>query len=275
VRHLTSAPIPASSEPPPPIPDFWVEKPSPLPVASGLNRTNWNLRYDSPPAFNHSYAINANPGQTPASPEGPLVLPGVYTLTLTVEGKSYTQTVTVKNDPRSPSSIGDLQVQHDLQMKLYHCTREAWEYYRQIADARSSIASLLKANPPSEVETAARAFDGKLAAIGGTTGFGRRFGGGGPPGAGAPPRQPTFTAVNSTAVRQLTTLDSGDMAPTESMQKACTAACSELQTVMKSWDTLKSKELPVFNALLAKNNLKPIGETLAVVSPTPEARHRP
>jgi hypothetical protein len=29
----------------------------------------------------------------------PLALPGTYTLTLTVDGKGYTQTVNVKNDP--------------------------------------------------------------------------------------------------------------------------------------------------------------------------------
>ena len=274
VRHLSSAPITTASDPPPPIPDFWVEKPSPLPTAPGLNRTNWNLRYDSPPTFNHSYEINANPGETPASPEGPMVLPGVYTLMLTVEGKSYTQQVTVKNDPRSPASSRDLQAQHEMQMKLYHCTQEAWACYHQVAGTRDSIGALLKSNPPAEVATAAHALDSKLAAVGGSIGFGRRFGGGGFPGAGGPPQQPTFTSINGTAVRRLNTLDSGDMAPNDSIRKACAATCSEMQTAMKNWDALKSKDLAAFNALMAKNNLKPIGDSLALASPSPQARQR-
>jgi photosystem II stability/assembly factor-like uncharacterized protein len=274
LRHLSSAPIPPLSDPPPPIPDYWVKKPSPLSVSPGLNRTNWNLRCDSPPTFNHSYEINANPGETPPSPEGPLVLPGIYTLTLVVEGRSYTQTVTVKNDPRSPATYRDLQEQYALQRKLYHCTQEAWECYHQIADARSSIGAILKSDPPSEVATAARALDAKLAAIGGSTEFGRRFGGG-LPGAGGPPRQPTFASINGTAVRQLNMLNSGDMAPTDSMRKACATTCSEAQAAMKSWDSLKSKDLPAFNALLTKNNLKPIGVSLAIVSPASQARQRP
>jgi photosystem II stability/assembly factor-like uncharacterized protein len=263
VRHMSSTPIPPGSDPPPPVPDFWVEKPAPLAVAPGLNRTNWNLRYDSPSAFSHTYEINANPGNTPASPEGPLVLPGSYTLILTVDGKHYTQTVSVKNDPRSPASYGNLREQHTLQMMLYQCTKEAWDCYHQVADVRASITALLKSSPPSEVATAARAFDTKLVAVGGSTGGGR-FGGGGFPGAGGPPRQPTFSALNGTAVRQINTLDSGDMAPNESMQKACATVCAQLKTAMKTWAALKSKDLPAFNAVLAKNHLQPVGQSLAL-----------
>jgi hypothetical protein len=84
------------------LPDYWLEHPKPMSTDVGMNLIAWNVRYDSPPAFSHSYEINANYMETPASPEGPLALPGIYTVKLTVEGKSYTQTVTVKNDPRSP-----------------------------------------------------------------------------------------------------------------------------------------------------------------------------
>jgi photosystem II stability/assembly factor-like uncharacterized protein len=275
VRHMSSAPILPLSDPPPPVPDFWVEKSLPLPVASGLNRTNWNLRYDSPPAFSHSYEINATPSKTPVTPEGPLALPGVYTLTLTVGGKSYMQAVTVKNDPRSPASYGDLREQHILQMMLYRCTQEAWDCYQQVAGVRSSLAALLKSNPAAEVATAARAVDVKLAAVGGSTGFGRGFGGGFP-GAGGPPRQPTFSAINGTAAREINTLDSGDMVPSEAIRKACTTVCTEMQTAMKTWVALKSKDLPTFNVLLAKNHLKPVGDGLGMVaSSSPQTRQKP
>jgi hypothetical protein len=271
---MSSAPIPAVSDPPPPIPDFWMEKPITLPTAIGLNRTNWDLRLDCPGVFSRSYEINANPGQTPQSPEGPLALPGVYTLTLTVDGKSCMQTVTVRNDPRSPASFADLHQQFALQMSLYRCTQEAWGCFQQIAGERSSVAALLKANPAAEVATAAHALDARLAAIGGSPSFGGRFGGagGGLPGAGAAPRQTTFYAVNSMAVRRLNTLDSGDMAPGEAMRHACAVTCSEFEKAMKSWDALKVKDLPAFNALLARNNLKPIGNLQAAASPSPNAR---
>ena len=112
VRHYSSAPIPADTNPAPQVPPYWLKVPEPMPTAIGTNRINWDLRYDDPPAFSHSmdpyYTLNAVPGETVYHPEGPLALPGVYTVKLTVDGKSYTQTVTVRNDPRSPATLADL-----------------------------------------------------------------------------------------------------------------------------------------------------------------------
>ncbi len=272
VRRMSSAPIPPLSDPPPPVPDFWVEKRSPLPTQVGLNRANWNLRYDNPPAFSHSYEINANPGETPASPEGPLALPGVYTVTLTVDGKSYRQTVTVKNDPRSPASMADLRAQHELEMKLYHCTQEAWNLYHQVDGARSSLTALLKQNPPSEVATAAHTIDEKLAAVGGTVTPRGSFGGF--PGAGGAARQPTFTSVNGSAARQLGAADSGDMAPCEPMRRACEATCADLQKALTNWQALQAKELHDFIALLTKNNLKPMEGFIAATAPATHERRK-
>jgi hypothetical protein len=271
VRHMSSAPAPALSEPPPPVPDFWVEKPEPLPTAAGLNRTSWNLRYDSPNAFNHSYEINANPGHTPPSPEGPLVLPGVYRVTLTVDGKSYEQNITVKNDPRSPASSGDLREQYALQMKLYHCAQESWACYKEVSTVRSQVAIILESDPTPDLETAATALDEKLAAVGGSAGFGRGFGGF--PGAGGPPPKPSFARINSAADREINTLDSGDMAPNEFLRKACESVCSDMEQAVKSWEAVKSKDLPAFNAVLTKNHMKPIGGAPAVAPSQAGQKH--
>src|SRR5438132_14076584 len=85
-------------------PKFWIAPPQPLPSAVGTNRVNWDLRAEAPPALTHTFEINANPGETPPSPVGPLVPPGVYTLRLIVGDKAYTQSLTVANDPRSPAT---------------------------------------------------------------------------------------------------------------------------------------------------------------------------
>ncbi|MEA3246253.1 MAG: hypothetical protein U9Q74_08875 [Gemmatimonadota bacterium] len=75
VRHYSSdtvAPVPEAARPP--FPNFWLLAPRALPSGAGAHRVNWDLRYDAPPAFAHSYEINANPGLTPASPQGPLAV---------------------------------------------------------------------------------------------------------------------------------------------------------------------------------------------------------
>ena len=125
----------------------------------GTNRINWDIRYDNPPTFTHSYAqvMGAVPVETPWSPEGPLALPGVYTLKLTVDGKSYTQTVTLKNDPRSPATAADLAAQHELMMKLYDGSKEAWEGY----SSRSPRCASARRRDLRGIESAGRSGDAR------------------------------------------------------------------------------------------------------------------
>ena len=263
VRHLSSlpfAPIPDSLQA---IPEFWKEIPRPLPIEIGTNRINWNIRYDSPPTFSHSYAsvMGANAFQTPWSPEGPLALPGVYTLTLTVDGKRYTQTVTVKNDPRSPASAADLAAQHALQMKFYDGAKEAFEGFNQVAAMRTAVTKTAGSSPPVAVAAAITAFDAKLALAGGNAGGGGRGAGGGdgrggqgvPP--GAPPPTPPFATVIGSLNRLAGPIDFGDMAPTPTMLKTWLSGCTDLKAAVAKWESLEGKDLDDVNAVLGRNSL--------------------
>ena len=60
--------------------------------------------------------------------------------------------------------------------------------------------------------------------------------------------------------RQLGVLDTGDMAPNEPITKACAAVLTEMKTAKVNWKAICSKDLPAFNLVLAKFNLKPISE---------------
>ena len=262
VRHMSSAPIPPIDDPAPPVATWWLEVPRPLPTSPGLNRVNWNIRYDNPPAFNHNYAqvMSAVPHETPYTPEGPLALPGVYTVRLTVDGKAYTQTVTVRNDPRSPASAADLQAQHALQMNLYQGARASWDGWHQIAAVRDAVSRALQTNPPAEVAAAAAKLDSAMRQLQGDAApmgnFGRHVG------------PPTFAALNGTEPGesiplesmngQLRTTDYGDMAPSAQMLKAWQSACTDLKTVEAEWKSLTTKALPELNALLSKSGLSAV-----------------
>src|SRR5256886_216028 len=120
VRRMSSAPPRAVRETArPPMEGFWLAPGRGLPANVGLNRANWDLRYDPPPAFAHSFEFNGNPGVTPMAPEGPLALPGLYSIRLTVDGKRYMQPLTVERDPRSRVSRAAVAAQHALVMRLY------------------------------------------------------------------------------------------------------------------------------------------------------------
>ncbi|HEV2642617.1 MAG TPA: hypothetical protein VGT98_07920, partial [Candidatus Elarobacter sp.] len=219
------------------------------------------MRYDAPAAFTHSFEINANPGLTPPSPEGPLAPPGVYTLKLTVDGRSYTQHVTVRNDPRSPATLAALRAQHDLQMKFYDGARATWDGFNQAAAMRRALAPYLHASgPSSEVVSAATALDAKLAALAGSTERGRGgFGGGAVP-------APSFVALNGRMTGELTALDYGDMAPTGAMRAAYAAACSDMSGALATWKTINTQDVVALNALLVKDNQKPIAASVSGVA---------
>jgi len=259
VRHYSSAPITPLKEPPLPVPDHWIATPKAMPIEAGTNRINWDIRYDSPPAFAHSYAISANEGETPASPEGPLALPGTYTLTLSVDGKSYTQTVNVKNDPRSPASAADLRAQHELQMKLYQGIKTAYAGYEQVTAVRSQLSEIQKSNPAvaPEIASAIAALDTRLVAAAGAQ-PGQRGRGASQGNPGPIPEPPAFGTLNGTMIRQLETLDSGDMAPNDPQNRAFLAACTDLRGRIASWVAMNSKDLVELNDRLVKSGKKAI-----------------
>jgi hypothetical protein len=80
------------------IPVFWRPTPEPLPAVAGMHRWVWDLR-PTPPAPRAGGA-GAGGGGGFGSRQ-PAVLPGNYTIKLTVGGHSYTQPLLVRMDPRT------------------------------------------------------------------------------------------------------------------------------------------------------------------------------
>ena len=79
------------------IPAHWVRTPEPLSAAGGMHRWVWDLRPTPPPRPAGGGGGGGGFGRGGAA----VVLPGTYTVKLTVGGKSYTQPLTVKMDPRA------------------------------------------------------------------------------------------------------------------------------------------------------------------------------
>ncbi len=82
-------------------------KPKPeLKTEAGLNRVSWDLTYGEPAWMPDARFDTGTPQP------GPLVVPGDYTLRLTVDGRSTTQPLTVEPDPRSSASASDFEQQN-------------------------------------------------------------------------------------------------------------------------------------------------------------------
>ncbi len=262
VRHYSSDPIPPMPEPPPPVPDEWIYVPQPLATGAGMHRINWDVRYDMPPAFIHymAHVTGAVPGDTHWGGEGPLVIPGVYTLRMNVDGQILTQTVTVKNDPGSRATAADLAALHDLQMKLYNGTRESWDGFQQIAAMLAAITEVTRGNVPKEVADAAATLKAKLTQLAGPTTFTGGQGGGA---AGV-----SFSVINGVEAEegavlvsmngQLKVIDMSDIPPNPTKLAAWRNVCTDLRSALTSWQAINATDLVAFNALLLKNNLKPV-----------------
>jgi photosystem II stability/assembly factor-like uncharacterized protein len=78
------------------IPAYWVRPFEPLSTAAGMHRWIWDLRPAPPPR-----PAGGGGGGFGGRGAVPMVLPGIYTLKLSVGGKSYTQPLVVKMDPRT------------------------------------------------------------------------------------------------------------------------------------------------------------------------------
>src|SRR6185312_10992690 len=113
------------------VPEYWLAPLPVLPTAAGMHRVSWDLRYADPPTLNYGYngtaldyreytlSWHAIPGKTPRSTlVGPKALPGTYTAKLTVNGQSYTQPISVVQDPRITVPASALAAQFRLQQRM-------------------------------------------------------------------------------------------------------------------------------------------------------------
>ncbi len=105
------------------LPAYWIRPQQLLSGEAGTHRFMWDMHYpplDLPP----SYPIAATYHQTAPDPTSPWVMPGTYTVKLTVGGKTYTQPLVITMDPRVKTSTAALKQQHDLSLMVYEARKQ-------------------------------------------------------------------------------------------------------------------------------------------------------
>jgi hypothetical protein len=117
-RYASTDPIPPA-DPKLKIPRYWVQPPRVLSVTPGLHRFLWDMHFAPLEGVDPEYPMTAVFQKTAPQPTGPWIMPGNYSLVLSAGGKSFTQPLTVKMDPRVKSSAADLAKQFDLSKALY------------------------------------------------------------------------------------------------------------------------------------------------------------
>jgi len=138
------------------------------PLKAGLNRVAWNLAHDAP------RTRSDEPGPRGAffqAPRGPEVVPGRYTVRLTVDGESQQTSVEVRVDPTLVADPAGLEAQFDMALALRDMRSAANDALRGIDlleqgfEARRATSKSAKRELPEEIDTGLKKAGKRLAEI--------------------------------------------------------------------------------------------------------------
>jgi hypothetical protein len=100
---------------------------------AGLNTFSWNLRYPDASTFQNMILWA---GGT----QGPVAVPGTYTVRMKVNGVTQSETFKVIKDPRSKATQADLEQQFAFLIKVRDETTKANDAIKLVRNIRSQIA---------------------------------------------------------------------------------------------------------------------------------------
>ena len=152
------------------IPLYWVREPRQLSTDAGMHRWVWDLHYPAPASTRHDYPIAAIPHDTPRLPLGPTVLPGTYTVRLTVDGKTSSAPLTDQDGPtRQNFRGGPAERNSQAETRLASIMTESAQALLQGGSIRAQLEKL-SAQANARTKDAIEAFEKKLTALLGAPG---------------------------------------------------------------------------------------------------------
>lgn len=238
VRHFSSAdpqkPLdPAKLD----VPDWWPRPPLNLSTHAGMHRFLWDMHYTPMPgALQFLDENQAVEHDTPVVPSSPWIMPGNYTVRLTVSGKRYTQPLTVEMDPRVQTSEAALRQQFEASMQAYQEATTASAALGQVRDLERQIA----ARKPSANLTSYRKQLEDLSGPEATSPFAFFFYRG----------PPTLGSIGASLQMLLGRIQAADRAPTAADAEALEQMSAECKSLMSRWEKLKGQPLAGLNRSL-------------------------
>jgi photosystem II stability/assembly factor-like uncharacterized protein len=115
VRDFSSNEIEPAKHAPVPVAERWLPTPQVLETRPGMHRFVWDLAWSPRKAKPAEDDSDEDAGPL----HGPRVVPGAYTIKLTVDGKSFTQPLKVVMDPRSVATAFELAQQYQLGRQMF------------------------------------------------------------------------------------------------------------------------------------------------------------
>jgi photosystem II stability/assembly factor-like uncharacterized protein len=246
VRNFTSTDIPYATREELAkqlIPLYWIRMPKTLPATPGMHRWIWDIRYATPTATHYEYPISAVPHETPRVPQGPVALPGTYTVRLVAGATVATAPLVIRIDPRVPATPEDLAKLFGLESKLAAMTSASSEASLQAHSLREQIAKLSSSQPPppASLKESLQAMDKELATV--------LAGGQGDK------KEPGLDDSAGEAGSLYEQVGQVDAAPTMAQQQATEHTEEELAGSLRRWEALKGTLIPDLGRQLREAHL--------------------
>src|SRR5258705_3300589 len=224
----------------------WIRDPQPLPNETGMHRFIWDLHYALPEGVQRSYFFSA----------GPWVVPGNYSVQLTANGKSTTQPLTIKMDPRSNDTADLLQRQFAVATQLSQTLGQVSIALQQAKDLRKQINERKKdAAGKSELLAALDDFNRKMEVsveLDTDNDF-MIFG------LALPDKSHESLPHAQSALTGLLMVEqSADVAPSADIVTAANAWEASSKDSLARWKTILERDFAPLNSKLQKANLKPL-----------------
>ena len=201
-----------------------------------MHRFLWDMHYTPVPDVEPEFPISATYRNTAPAATSPWAAPGDYTVTLTVDGKTFSQRLAVAMDTRVKASSAALQEQFDLSWQLYQLRLKVAPIGKKFDDIAEQLTKLkAKAAERPDITQKLEAFAQTLIKFGPPH-----------PRPGAPP---SLFVLESTT-RLFNDIEGADAAPTAAVKAAVADLDTKIGPMMDAWHKLLESDLPALNQQL-------------------------
>lgn len=218
------------------IPRYWVKPPQVLPSGQGLHRFFWDLHEQPLPDVEPQYPMAAVEHETAPEATAPWVLPGKYSVSLTTNGRTFTQPLEVKMDPRVSATNEQLAQQFQFSKTLS-------QLHGALQPIGKRFDALVVQLEKAKAEAGKNAVQAKIDALQKKL---MQMGNHDANGESETPKLDLLGKVT----RLFGNIQQVDAAPTPQQEKAVATLQSDAQSVEKSWQTIPP-EVASLNAALS------------------------
>jgi hypothetical protein len=239
------------------VPMYWVRPSHLLSAEPGMHRFVWDLTYPTPDVLSRDYPISAIYHDTPLYPRGAVILPGKYTVTITMNSSpgpdggavavsGNSQKLEIRMDPRVKVSPEDLRRHFDFDRKIADSLHRDFEAIERIHSLLSQLKPLGGKDVSPQIKSVvAPLYKKSDDIVGKPGGFGTGF--------LTTPEGRSLSRLNSGFGTMLQAFDSSDDAPTTQQVAMFDELNKALDEKLSAWNQLKSKDIPALNDQLKKS----------------------